>query len=112
MLLKALVGLGLTEVDAAIYLLLAKEGPQKGRNIAETLELYKRKLYRSLKRLQGKGIVTASLEHPAHFSAVSLEKVLGFLIEAKKEQALALQESKEELLSSWRAITKRDFADN
>ena len=107
MLLKALVSLGLTDVDAGIYLLLAKEGPQKGRNIREALNLYKQQLYRSLKLLQSKGIVTATLERPAQFSAVSLEKVLDFLIEAKKIQALALQESREELLSSWKTIVKK-----
>ena len=112
MLLKTLVSLGLTEVDAEIYLLLAKEGSQQGRDIAGTLRLYKQQLYRSLKRLQKKGVVNASLEHPARFSAVSLEKVLDFLIDAKKEQALALQESKRELLSNWGAITKKEFADS
>jgi sugar-specific transcriptional regulator TrmB len=111
MLLKALVSLGLTKVDAEIYLLLAKEGPQQGRSIVKSLELYKQQLYRSLKSLQKKGAVNATLERPARFSAVSLEKVLDFLIEAKKEQALALQESREELLSNWKSITKKEFAD-
>lgn len=108
---KALTSLGLSEIDAEIYLLLAKEGPQPGRHIAESLALYKQQLYRSLKRLQKKGVVHTFLERPARFSAVSLEKVLDFLIEAKKEQALALQESREELLSGWRAITKKEFKD-
>jgi sugar-specific transcriptional regulator TrmB len=112
LLTKALTSLGLTGIDAEIYLLLAKEGLHPGRNIAEALKLYKQQLYRSLKRLQRKGIVSASLERPAQFSAASPEKILGFLIAAKKEQALVLQESREELLSSWRAITKKEFADN
>jgi sugar-specific transcriptional regulator TrmB len=111
LLTKALTKLGLTETDAEIYLLLAKEGPQQGRSIARTLELYKQQLYRSLKRLQKKGVVYAILERPARFSAVSLEKVLDFLIEAKKEQALALQESREELLAGWRAVTKKESTD-
>lgn len=110
--LETFAGFGLTETDAEIYLLLTREGPQHGRRIAKSLELYKQQLYRSLKRLQRKGAVNITLERPAHFSAVSLEKILDFLIEAKKEQALALQESKKELLSNWRAIAKREFADN
>ena len=85
MLLKTLVSLGLTEVDAEIYLLLATEGPQRGRNVAEVLKLYKQQLYRSLKRLQKKGVINATLERPARFSAVSLEKIVDFLIEAKKK---------------------------
>jgi sugar-specific transcriptional regulator TrmB len=110
--LRTLVELGLIEIDAAIYLLLAKEGPQQGKSIAKILGLYKQQLYRSLKRLQGKGIVTATLEHPAHFSAMSLEKVLDILIESRKEQALALQASRKELLSSWRSMIKKDYSNS
>ncbi len=105
---KALTNLGLSETDAEIYLLLAKEGPQPGRHIAESLALYKQQLYRSLKRLQKKGAISNSLERPAYFSAVSLEKVLDFLIKSKREQALALQESREELLSGWRKVIKKE----
>ncbi len=108
LLAKILAGLGLTDVDAEIYLLLAKEGSQTGRNIAEALNLYKQQLYRSLNRLRRKGIVTATLEHPANFSAVSLEEVLDGLIEARREQALALQASRSELLSYWRSMVKKD----
>ena len=112
MLLKALVSLGLTEIDAEIYLLLAREGPQKGRNVAEVLKLYKQQLYRSLKRLQKKGVINATLERPARFSAVSLEKILDFLIEAKKEQALTLQANREELLSTWRSMNEKDSSNS
>jgi len=111
LLTKALARLGISEIDAEIYLLLAKEGPQPGRSIAKSLDLYKQQLYRCLKRLQKKGAVYATLERPSHFSAISLEKVLDFLIDAKKEQALALQENREELLSSWRDITKKKCID-
>ena len=111
-LLKTLVSLGLTEVDAEIYFLLAREGPQKGRNVAEVLKLYKQQLYRSLKRLQKKGVIHATLERPASFSAVSLEKILDSLIEAKKEQALALQESREDLLSRWKILIKKEYTDS
>ncbi len=111
-LLKALVGLGLKEIDAEIYLLLTREGSQKGRDIAEALSLYKQELYRSLKRLQRKGMVDASLERPARFSARSLEKVLDCLIEAKKESALALQQSKDDLISSWKTTVKKECKNN
>jgi hypothetical protein len=46
------------------------------------------------------------------FSALLVEKVLNLLIKAKTEQEKALQESKEELLSTWRSITKKDSPDS
>jgi sugar-specific transcriptional regulator TrmB len=112
MLLKALVDLGFAEIDAEIYLFLAKAGPQNGRNIAETLKLYKQQLYRSLKRLQTKGVIRATVERPAQFSAVSLDKVLDLLVETKKEQALAWQESKKELLVTWRFLIEKGSSNN
>ncbi len=105
---KTLISLGFREIDAKVYLLLAKKGPQKGRSIAAALELYKQQLYRSLSRLQKKRLVISTLERPARFSAVSFEKVLEFLIEGKKDQALALQKSKEELLSTWRLTIEKN----
>jgi sugar-specific transcriptional regulator TrmB len=103
------VHLGFSERDAEVYVFLATEGPQKRRSIAEALNLYKQQLYRSLKSLQSRGMINATLEHPALFSAVPLEKVLDMFIKAKTEQARALQESREELLSSWRALLKKSL---
>jgi sugar-specific transcriptional regulator TrmB len=105
---KTLVKLGFTEKDANVYVYLATEGPQRAIKIAEALKIYKQHLYRILKNLQSKGIINASPEYPARYSAVLFEKVLDLLIKAKMEQQQALQRSKEELLSTWRSITKKD----
>ena len=63
---------------------------------------------RALKNLQSKGLVNASPEYPYRFSAVVLEKALDLLLKARKQQQKALQESKEQLLSTWRSITQKD----
>jgi sugar-specific transcriptional regulator TrmB len=104
--LMALAKIGFTGTDAQVYTLLATEGPRKARDIAEALKMHRQQLYRSLKKMQNKGVVNASLEYPALFSAVLFEKVLDRLIQTKMEQQQVLQESKEHLLSTWRAITK------
>ena len=106
--LKTLMTLGFTETDSQVYVFLVTEGPRKASDIAEALQIYKRQLYRRLKSLQSKGIINASPEYPTRFSAMLFEKVLDFLIKAKMEQQQALQESKEDLLSTWRSITKKD----
>ena len=104
--LKTLVGLGLSQVEAEIYLFLSQTGPVKGRDIAEMLKLYKQQLYRSLKSLKCKGCVEATLGRPARFSAVPLEKVLDLFMKTKMEQAEDLKASRDKLLSSWRSIIK------
>lgn len=108
--LKTLQGFGLSRMDAEVYVYLAKKGPQKGTDIADALKIRKQQLYPILKTLQAKGVVTVSPEHPALFSAVAFEKALDLLLEANMEQAKAIKETKEELLSSWRDMTKRENA--
>jgi sugar-specific transcriptional regulator TrmB len=106
--LKTLRNLGFKRVDAEVYLLLATMGPQKGKSIAEALQMHRQQLYRTLKNLQSRRIVNVSHEYPAFFSAVIIEEIVDSMINAKKEQALTLQETKEALLSSWRVIAKKD----
>ena len=59
--IKALKGLGLTEVDEQVYVFLAKNGPHKMREIALALKLHERKVHRSLKELLSTSIVKASI---------------------------------------------------
>jgi sugar-specific transcriptional regulator TrmB len=102
-------------MDAQIYILLAKKGPQKAIEIGKTLKMSKPQLYRSLKSLEGRGIVSATLEHPAKFSALPFEKALDLLAKAKMKKALEeaqrIQENKDELLASWQSLTIGDYAD-
>ena len=110
--LRTLVSLGLSEAEAEVYFFLAQTGPVKGRDIAKELKLYKQQVYRSLKKLRAKGMVNATSEHPARFSAVSLEKVLEQFMKAKMGQAKVLQASKEELLSNWRSMFETNSANS
>jgi sugar-specific transcriptional regulator TrmB len=109
--LKTLVGLGLTRLDSQIYIFLAKKGPQRGNEISKGLKVQKQQLYRSLKSLQSKGIVDASLEHPARFSAVTFDKVVDIFVKAKMAEANQIQENKEEILASWKAMAVGETSD-
>jgi len=102
------VSFGLSQTDAQIYVYLSTEGPAKARSIINGLTINERQVYRSLKRLQNKGITIANNERPFLFSAVPFEVVLDLLMEIKKEQAQALKESRKEVLSSWRKIVEEN----
>ncbi len=101
--LKTLESLGLKRLDAEVYVYLVQNEPQKARDISEALETYRRQLYRSLRSLQRRGIVSVSQERPVLFSAVSFDKVLDRFIEADREQAQLIEENREQLLSKWRS---------
>ena len=106
--LKALVSVGLSETDARVYVYLALKGPDKAGSIVDNLKIRKQQLYPILKTLQDKGVVAASPERPALFSALAFEKALDLLLEANMEQAKAIEETKQELLSNWRDMIKRN----
>jgi sugar-specific transcriptional regulator TrmB len=110
--LKALVSLGLSQTDAQIYIYLATEGPAKARRIINGVQINKRQVYRSLKRLQNKGITIANDERPFEYTALSFEMVLDLLMEVKREAANALQASKEELISDLRTEEKKSNSSN
>ena len=110
--IEALVSLGLSQTDAEVYLNLATEGPATARDIIDNLAINKRQVYRSLKRLQSKGIARVNNEFPSEFLVVSFEEALDLLLELKKEQAKVLQASKEELISDFRTEKKKSNGRN
>ncbi len=102
--LKTLKSLGLKHLDAEVYVYLAQNYPKKAREIAEALETYKRQLYRSLKTLQRKGMISVSQERPARFSAVAFNTVLDQFSKTNREEANRVEENREKILSVWRSM--------
>jgi sugar-specific transcriptional regulator TrmB len=105
--IKSLVGLGLSQSDAQVYIYLATTGPKKARDMFDALAINKRQVYRSLKRLRNKGIATINDERPFEFTALPFDMVLDLLMEVKREAAKALQASRDELISDLRAEEKK-----
>ncbi len=104
-LLKVLLNLGFTQLDAETYLFLEKNGLTKAKDATTKLKVTKQRLYPTLKNLQRKGVVTATLERPARFSAVPIDKVLDLLAKAKIEEAHRVQQNKSELLADWQSVS-------
>jgi sugar-specific transcriptional regulator TrmB len=106
--LKTLEGFGFARLDAEVYVYLAKKGPQNGTVIAEALKIRKQQLYPVLINLQNRGLVTTIFEMTQLFSAITFEKALDLLVKANIEQAKAIKETKEELLSEMRDRIERE----
>jgi HTH-type transcriptional regulator, sugar sensing transcriptional regulator len=102
--LKTLIDFGLSPLDAKVYVFLGKRGLQKGQDIAKALKVHKQQIYRSLKNLQNKGIVSVTLDHPARYSAEPFQKVIDLFIREKVEETQRLKQSKGSILSDWHSI--------
>ncbi len=103
--LKALEGLGLAELEAQVYVFLGKRGSQKATDIARAFKIRKQRVYMALKKLEGKGLVNATLEYPSRFSALPFEKALDLFVKAKMEEARRIEGHKDELFSDWQSIS-------
>jgi sugar-specific transcriptional regulator TrmB len=101
---QILLSQGLPQTDARIYVFLTTEGPKSRKIIAQSLNLHKHELYRSLNRLTNKEFITIISQQPATFSTLSFDKVLRLLLEFNKKQTKDLQESKDRILTSWHTL--------
>ena len=84
---------------------LAKSGVQSTSFVAKRLKMERVQAYRTFKKLQEKGFIEATLERPTRFSIVPFEKLLEAFINSKKSEIASLNEQKESLMSTWRAIS-------
>ena len=108
--LKALVGLGLSQMEAEVYLFLAKQGPTTARNTAEALQVFRQQLYPCLRKLRTKEIVTATNQRPCQFSAIPFAKLFDLLVKAHLDEANSTEQNRGVILSEWRSMIKRGQA--
>jgi sugar-specific transcriptional regulator TrmB/CBS domain-containing protein len=102
---KFLKILGLSKREIQVYMFLAKSGVQSTSFVAKRLKMERVQAYRLFKKLQEKGFIEATLERPTRFTIVPFETLLVSFINAKKSEIASLNEQKESLLSTWRAIS-------
>jgi sugar-specific transcriptional regulator TrmB len=95
---------GLTEKECEVYILLAKQGAKRVKDLCETLEICKAHMYGLLGNLHNRGLVEQSLEHPARYSAMPFDQFLAMQVTTKKEETKHLQERFDEMLAHWNSI--------
>lgn len=82
-----LIGFGLSEKEALLYLQLLKYGPKTPSPLAKSLHTYREDVYRTMTSLIEKGMVKPSLDAPTVYIAVNLETALASAL-AKRESEL------------------------
>jgi predicted DNA-binding transcriptional regulator len=110
--IRALVGLGLSQTDAQIYIYLATMGPKKIEDIMKELQLQDHLLRTSLENLRNKKIVNPTLEHSIFFQALPFEKALELLVQANMVTTRNIERNKAKILSKWETIIKYDKSTN
>jgi sugar-specific transcriptional regulator TrmB len=92
-----LIGFGLSEKEAQLYLHLLKYGPKPPSLLAKSLKTYREDVYRTLTVLIDKGMVKPSLETPTVYAAVDLDIALETALRKHEAELRELEFRKREL---------------
>ncbi len=92
-----LIGFGLSEKEAQLYLHLLKYGPKPPSLLAKSLKTYREDVYRTLQGLIDKDMVNPSLETPTVYAAVELDIALETALKKQESDLRELKIRKQEL---------------
>jgi len=95
---------GLSQYESYIYIFLAKNKRKTASQIYKTLRIPKTETYRILAKLQGRGLISSSFDHPMTYMASSVNKVVESLINQEKNRINEFEAHKQELIELFRKI--------
>jgi len=107
-LFETLAVFGFKQLDAKTYIFLAKNGPQTARDLTAALRMPKWQIYKSLRNLRERGIVSSILRRPALFSALPFEQVIDLAAKVKIEEAKQDQENTDQAILYWGKMMKEN----
>jgi len=88
---------GLTRNEARVLLFLAKTGPSKASEAARAVQINRTETYRTIRNLQRRGLVEATLERPVRLQSVPFDRCLNILIDERKAKLRILEQRGEAL---------------
>jgi sugar-specific transcriptional regulator TrmB len=90
--------LGLTSLQAKIYLILVETGKEKAMTISKKADVDRANTYQTLRRLHKMGLVEKTLGKPNLYEALPMQKGIAILLQKKQYQYIKIQKEADELL--------------
>ena len=100
---ETLTGLGLTILQAKVYLELAKGGKATVKEIAKKSNIARQDLYRIAPQLLNLGLIEKLIDTPTKFRAIPIKEATELLIERRKKQTAQIEQESKQLLSYFTA---------
>jgi len=88
---------GLTRNEARVLFYLAKSGLSRASGVARAVQINRTETYRTIRNLQHRGLVEATLERPVRVQSAPFEKCLQILIDERKARLRNLERRGEDL---------------
>ncbi len=95
---------GLTRNESRVVVFLAKTGPSKASDVARAVQINRTETYRTIRNLQRRGLVEATLERPVRFQSVPFDRCLKVLIDERKAKLRILEQRGETLRRQFDAV--------
>jgi sugar-specific transcriptional regulator TrmB len=98
--IQALMDLGLTLIQARVYLALVKSGPSKTSAISKISKVAQPDTYKTLSKLQQLGLAEKIIKKPLEYRATPMNEGISLLLEAKTRQYEKVRSEAKILLST------------
>ena len=95
---------GLSRNEARLLIFLAKTGPSKASQAALAVKMNRTEIYRTIKNLQRRGIVEATLQQPVRFQSVPFDRCLQVIMDETKTRLKILERRGESLRQQFQNI--------
>src|SRR4030042_703709 len=106
---ETLIKLGLTKLQAEVYLTLTKLGTACIKTISDTAKIDRAHVYQVIAKLQEIGLVQKILSTPNLFKAISLQEGLQILLERKAKEFSEIEEKTQETIQKIKEVTVVDI---
>lgn len=94
-----LTAYGITLNQARVYLYLVAEGISSAKPISESLGIHRVDVYRSLRELEGMGLLRTYLDTPKRFGALSPRNAIPVLLKRQEQTLVAFRRESKDLIA-------------
>lgn len=108
--IQTFIDLGLTSIQAKVYLALAKCGPSKIATLSRLSDVARPDLYRTLTRLYDLGLVVKLVQAPVQFKALPIDEGVKLLLQKKESEYEKVKRQSDKLLDSFKKNPSQGFA--
>jgi sugar-specific transcriptional regulator TrmB len=104
--LQLMTSLGLTVLEAKVYLALAKIGKASAKTISKASRVSQPDVYRVLSKLENHGLIEREVAIPNQFRATTMDEGLALLLQRRDNQSAMLHKKATELLQDFKEQEK------
>jgi sugar-specific transcriptional regulator TrmB len=107
---QVLIDLGLTILEAKVYLALVRTGEASAKTISKTSKVSQPDVYRVLTKLENHGLIERVITIPSRFKATPIDEGIAILLQRRDNQSAILHKKATELVQSFKGKSAKTTA--